>query len=234
VSGETIEIKGTDGTFSGYLSKPANGTGPDTKPGVVVIQEIFGVNKVMRDLTDWLAGEGYVALCPDLFWRLEPGVDITDKTQAEWEKAFDLMGRFDVDKGVVDIATTISTLRPMTSGKVGAAGYCLGGQLAYLTACHTGADASVGYYGVNIQNRLGDAGGIKAPLMLHMAGKDEFVPPDAQEQVVAGLRDNPLVTIHRYPEMDHAFARVGGAHYDKANADEANDRTLKFFARHLG
>ncbi len=165
MSGETIEIKGTDGTFSGYLSKPANGTGPDTKPGVVVIQEIFGVNKVMRDLTDWLAGEGYVALCPDLFWRLEPGVDITDKTQAEWEKAFDLMGRFDVDKGVVDIATTISTLRPMTSGKVGAAGYCLGGQLAYLTACHTGADASVGYYGVNIQNRLGDAGGIKAPLM---------------------------------------------------------------------
>ena len=121
----------------------------------------------------------------------------------------------------------------MTSGKVGAVGYCLGGQLAYLTACHTDADASVGYYGVNIQNRLNDAKGIKAPLMLHIAGKDEFVPPEAQEQVVNGLHGNTHVTIHRYLEMDHAFARPGGAHYDKKTADEANDRTMKFFARHL-
>lgn len=230
MSGETITIKGPDGSFSGYLSKPKSGTGP----GVVVIQEIFGVNKVMRDLCDWLAAEGYVALCPDLFWRIEPGIDITDQSEAEWKKAFDLFGKFNVDLGVRDIATTISTLRPMTSGKIGAVGYCLGGQLAYLTACHTDADASVGYYGVNIQNRLADAKGINAPLMLHIAGKDEFVPPEAQEAVVKGLHDNPHVTIHRYPAMDHAFARPGGAHYDKATAEEANDRTLKFFARHLG
>ncbi|MEX2249567.1 MAG: dienelactone hydrolase family protein, partial [Parvibaculum sp.] len=177
---------------------------------------------------------GYMALCPDLFWRIEPGIDITDQSEAEWKKAFDLFGKFDVDKGVADIGATIRTLRPLSAGKVGAVGYCLGGQLAYLAACHTSTDASVGYYGVNIQNRLDDAKGIKKPLMLHIAGKDEFVPADAQEAVVAGLRDNPLVTIHRYPEMDHAFARPGGAHYDKATADEANDRTLKFFARHLG
>ncbi|MFN4353912.1 dienelactone hydrolase family protein [Parvibaculum sp.] len=230
MSGETITIKGPDGSFSGYLSKPKSGTGP----GVVVIQEIFGVNKVMRELCDWLAAEGYVALCPDLFWRIEPGIDITDQSEAEWKKAFDLFGKFNVDLGVRDIATTISTLRPMTSGKIGAVGYCLGGQLAYLTACHTDADASVGYYGVNIQNRLADAKGINAPLMLHIAGKDEFVPPEAQEAVVKGLHDNRHVTIHRYPAMDHAFARPGGAHYDKATAEEANDRTLKFFARHLG
>ena len=230
MSGETITIKGPDGSFSGYLAKPA-GTGPH--PGIVVIQEIFGVNKVMRDLCDWLAGEGYVALCPDLFWRIEPGIDITDKTEEEWKKAFDLFGKFDVDKGVIDIAATIDTLRPLTSGKVGAVGYCLGGQLAYLTACHTNADASVGYYGVNIQNRLEDAKNIKKPLMLHIAGKDEFVPAEAQEAITAGLRDNAHVTIHHYAEMDHAFARPGGAHYDKKTADEANDRTLKFFARHL-
>ncbi|MEP0707983.1 MAG: dienelactone hydrolase family protein [Parvibaculum sp.] len=229
MSGETVTIKGADGSFTGYLSKPAGGTGP----GIVVIQEIFGVNKVMRDLTDAYAAAGYVALCPDLFWRIEPGIDITDQTDAEWKQAFDLFGKFDVDKGVSDIAATIKTLRPMTSGKVGAVGYCLGGQLAYLTACHTDADASVGYYGVNIQNRLDDAKGIKAPLMLHIAGKDEFVPPEAQEQVVNGLHGNTHVTIHRYPEMDHAFARPGGAHYDKKTADEANDRTMKFFARHL-
>ncbi len=232
MSGETITIKGPDGSFSGYLAKPKSGAGP--KAGIVVIQEIFGVNKVMRDLCDWLAGEGYVALCPDLFWRIEPGVDITDQSEAEWKKAFDLFGKFDADKGVADIATTIEKLRDLSSGKVGAVGYCLGGQLAYLTACHTGVDASVGYYGVNIQNRLDDAKGISSPLMLHIAGKDEFVPPEAQEAVVKGLHDNPHVTIHRYPAMDHAFARPGGAHYDKAAAEEANDRTLKFFARHLG
>ncbi len=230
MSGETITIKGPDGSFSGYLSKPKSGTGP----GIVVIQEIFGVNKVMRDLTDWYASQGFVALCPDLFWRIEAGIDITDQTEEEWKQAFDLFGKFDVDKGIVDIGATIDTLRPMTTGKVGAVGYCLGGQLAYLTACHTSSDASVGYYGVNIQNRLDDAKGIKKPLMLHIAGKDEFVPPEAQEQVVAGLRDNSHVTIHRYPDNDHAFARPGGAHYDKKTADEANDRTVKFFQRHLG
>ncbi|MDP2122802.1 MAG: dienelactone hydrolase family protein [Parvibaculum sp.] len=230
MSGETIAIETPDGNFSGYLSKPAGGKGP----GIVVIQEIFGVNKVMRDLCDGLAGQGYMALCPDLFWRIEPGIDITDQSEAEWKQAFDLFGKFDVDMGVKDIAATIRTLRPLSSGKVGTVGYCLGGQLAYLAACHTSADASVGYYGVNIQNRLDDATGIKKPLMLHIAGKDEFVPPEAQEAVVAGLRDNSHVTIHRYPQMDHAFARPGGAHYDKATADEANDRTLKFFARHLG
>lgn len=230
MSGETIAIETPDGNFSGYLSKPAGGKGP----GIVVIQEIFGVNKVMRDLCDGLAGQGYMALCPDLFWRIEPGIDITDQSEAEWKQAFDLFGKFDVDKGVKDIAATIRTLRPLSSGKVGTVGYCLGGQLAYLAACHTSADASVGYYGVNIQNRLDDATGIKKPLMLHIAGKDEFVPPEAQEAVVKGLHDNTHVTIHRYPQMDHAFARPGGAHYDKAAAEEANDRTLKFFARHLG
>ena len=230
MSGDTIAIETPDGNFTGYLAKPATGTGP----GIVVIQEIFGVNKVMRDLCDGLAGKGYMALCPDLFWRIEPGIDITDQSEAEWKKAFDLFGKFDVDKGVADIAATIRTLRPLSSGKVGTVGYCLGGRLAYLAATRTTTDASVGYYGVNIQNRLDDARGIKKPLMLHIAGKDEFVPPEAQEAVVAGLRDNSHVTIHRYPEMDHAFARPGGAHYDKATADEANDRTLKFFARHLG
>ncbi|HUD50343.1 dienelactone hydrolase family protein [Parvibaculum sp.] len=230
MSGETITIKGQDGDFSGYLAKPKSGTGP----GIVVIQEIFGVNKVMRDLTDWLAGEGYVALCPDLFWRIEPGIDITDKTDAEWKRAFDLFGAFNVDHGVADIAATIRTLRPMTTGKVGAVGYCLGGQLAYLTACKTDSDASVGYYGVNIQTRLADAEYLKKPLMLHIAGKDEFVNAGAQQEIIDDLRDNPLVTIHQYAEQNHAFARVGGAHYDKQAADEANARTLAFFKKNLG
>ncbi|GAK43703.1 carboxymethylenebutenolidase [Tepidicaulis marinus] len=230
--GQDVTIKGPDGDFSGYLSVPKSGSGP----GIVVIQEIFGVNQVMRDITEWLADQGYVALCPDLFWRIEPGIQITDKTDEEWKQAFDLFGKFDVDKGVTDIQAAIDHLRGLDActGKVGAVGYCLGGQLAYLTAARTNADAAVGYYGVNIQNLLGEAKNIKKPLALHVAGKDEFVPKEAQEQIIAGLQDHPEVTLYTYPERDHAFAREGGAHYHPADAKTANTRTLDFFKKNLG
>ncbi len=231
MTGKNITIAGPDGQFSGYLATPAAGKGP----GIVVIQEIFGINAVMRGIADELAANGYFALAPDLFWRLEPGVQLTDKTDAEWQRAFDLMKRFNADSGVADIQATITHLRNVAgcTGKVGAVGYCLGGLLAYLTAARTDSDASVGYYGVNIQNMLAEAKSIKKPLTLHIAGKDEFVPPEAQNQIIAGLAANPLVTIHRYPEMNHAFARVGGKHYDQANADLANGRSATFFRQHL-
>jgi carboxymethylenebutenolidase len=189
----------------------------------------------MRDIADGMASRGYFALVPDLFWRLEPGVQLTDKTDADWKKALDLMGRFDIDKGMEDIQATIDHLRklPGCTGKVGALGYCLGGQLAYLTAARTDADAAVGYYGVNIQNRLDEAKNIKHPLMLHIAEADEYVPPDAQAKIEGALKSNPKVTLHRYPLMNHAFARVGGAHYDKAMADHANIRSATFFRQHL-
>lgn len=226
-----VTIDGPDGRFCGYLAKPAAGRGP----GVVIIQEIFGVNHAMREAADGFAARGYFALAPDLFWRLEPGVQLTDKTDAEWKRAFDLMTRFDIDAGVKDIQATLTYLRGVTgcSGRAGAAGYCLGGLLAYLAACRTDSDASVGFYGVNIHEKLAEAKNIKTPLMLHIAGKDQFVPPEAQKAVMDGLKDNKLVTIHLYPQMNHAFARPGGAHYDKACADLANGRTATFFREHL-
>lgn len=231
MAGQDITIQGRDGGFSGYLARPSTGHGP----GIVVIQEIFGVNAVMRQIADDLAARGFFALAPDLFWRLKPGVQLTDKTDAEWQQAFALMKQFNPDTGVQDIQATIDTLRklPGVNGKVGAVGYCLGGLLAYLTAARTDADASVGYYGVNIQEKLGEAANIKHPLMLHMAEADQFVPPPAQEKIMAGLKGNPHVTIHRYPQMDHAFARPGGKHYDKACADLANTRTATFLRQHL-
>jgi carboxymethylenebutenolidase len=230
--GQTITIEGPDGSFSGYLSSPAAGRGP----GIVVIQEIFGVNAVMRQLADEYAAAGFFALVPDLFWRLEPGVQLTDKTDGEWQRAFSLMQRFDAAAGVKDIQSAVTHLRkvPGVNGKVGAVGYCLGGFLAYLTAARTDVDACVGYYGMNIQKFLGEAGAITKPLMLHVAGKDEYHPPEAQKEVSEGLKGNRLVTIHTYPEMDHAFARPGGAHYDQANAGLANGRTITFFRQHLG
>jgi carboxymethylenebutenolidase len=227
-----ISISVPGGVMSAYVARPTAAKAPT----VVVIQEIFGVNAVMREVCDELASYcGYVAVCPDLFWRLEPGVDITDQSQAEWDKAFDLMTRFDVDRGVGDIRATIDQLRrdPACSGKVGAVGYCLGGRLAFLTATRTDCDASVGYYGVGIEGYIGETEKLTHPLMLHIAEQDAYVPPPAQAQIIAALKGNPLVTIHTYPGRDHAFARPGGAHFDKADAGKANDRTAAFFKQHL-
>ncbi|MGD0191904.1 MAG: dienelactone hydrolase family protein [Rhizomicrobium sp.] len=231
MAGKDISIATPDGNFGAYLASPGTGRGP----GIVVIQEIFGVNGFVRQVADTYAARGCFALAPDLFWRIEPNVQLTDKTDEDWKRAFDLMGKFNVDLGIKDIQTAIGHLRtePGVNGKVGAVGYCLGGLLAYLTATRTNCDASVGYYGVNIQTMLGEAANIKRPLMLHIAEKDEYVPPPAQKQILDGLRGNPHVVIHTYPGMDHAFARVGGTHYDQANAELANGRTATFFRQHL-
>lgn len=229
----TITIAAKDGgSFAAYVATPAGGA---PAPAIVVIQEIFGVNAVMRGVCDWLAGEGFVAICPDLFWRIEPGIDITDQTKAEWDRAFSLFSAFDRAKGIDDIDATRAVAATMagTTGKVGAVGYCLGGHMAYRTAALTAVDASVGYYGVGIEEVLDLATGIKKPLMLHIAEKDQFVPPEAQAKVAAGLGGNGLVTLHSYAGQDHAFARIGGAHYDKASADLANRRTIDFFKAHL-
>src|SRR3954462_7836491 len=231
MAGTDITINAPDANFGAYLAKPSGGSGA----GVVVIQEIFGVNKVVRAITDSFAARGYFAVAPDLFWRLEPGVQLTDKSEAEWKRAFDLMNKFDPDSGVKDIQASISHVRGLDgcTGKVGAVGYCLGGLLAYLTAARTDVDASVGYYGVNIDQKLDEAKNIKRPLMLHIAEKDQYVKPEAQKKIAEALKDNPLITLHFYPQMDHAFAREGGAHYDKACADLANGRTSTFFKQHL-
>ncbi len=230
MTGKDVTIASPDGTFGAYLASPTTGKGP----GIVVIQEIFGVNGFVRATADEFAAHGFFALAPDLFWRIEPNVQLTDRTDEEWKRAFDLMGKFNADSGVRDIQATIAHLRRLAgvNAKVGAVGYCLGGLLAYLTAARTDADTCVGYYGVNIQTMLGEAKTIRKPLMLHIAEKDEYVPPQAQKQIVDGLKGNPLVTIHSYPGMNHAFARPGGKHYDHANAELANGRTATFFRQH--
>ena len=202
---------------------------------MVVIQEIFGVNRVMRDIADGLAGQGFLAVCPDLFWRIEPGVDITDQSEAERKKAFELYAAFDVDAGVSDIAATIAMVREdeSCSGKVGAEGFCLGGLLAFLTATRTDVDAAVGYYGVGIEGRLAEADKLVEPLMLHVAEEDQFVPKQAQAMILAALKNHPHVQLYSYAGRDHAFARVGGQHYDAVDAAKANQRSLDFFRKAL-
>jgi carboxymethylenebutenolidase len=227
-----VTIRAADGgSFTGYLALPKAGKGP----GVVVIQEIFGVNAVMRGITDAVAAQGYAALCPDLFWRQQPGIQITDKTEAEWARAFELFKGFNEAKGVDDLKSTIAHLRAdnRCTGKVGTVGFCLGGKLAYLTATRTDADCAVGYYGVAIDGALDEARNIKKPLMLHIAAQDSYCKPDAQAKIKAALGSNPKVTIHSYAGQEHAFARMGGQHYDKASADLANGRTAEFFKKNL-
>lgn len=227
-----VTVKSFDGgEFDAYLSLPAGGYGP----GLVVLQEIFGVNKFLRDVCDWYAARGFVAICPDLFWRQERGIELTDQTQEGWQKAFELYQGLDEAKAVEDSAAAMEFLRKQTScnGRVGAVGFCLGGNLAWLLAARFKPDCAVGYYGVSIEKSLNEANNLTSLLMLHIAGKDRYCPPEAQKQIHAVLDPNPLVTIHDYPEQDHAFGRPGGEHYDPAAAELANLRTLEFFVRHL-
>ena len=230
--GETIRIQVEGGEMSAYVARPTAAKAP----AVVVLQEIFGVNAVMRDITDGLAEQGFLTICPDLFWRIEPGVDITDGTEAEWKKAFALMNAFDAGAGVKDIAATLARIRsdPGCNGRVGAVGFCLGGQLAWLTATRTDADAAVSYYGVGIEGLLGESANLRKPVMLHIAEADGFVPPPAQAAIREGLAGQSLATIHTYPGRDHAFARVGGEHYHAADAALAGERSLAFLRAHLG
>lgn len=227
--GRTVTIQGKDGPFSAYVADARKPGGP----AIVVIQEIFGVNKVMRDITDSLAEEGYTAVCPDLFWRIEPGIDITDQTDAEWEKAFSYFKAFNVDTGIEDIAATLKWVRGQGHPKVGAVGYCLGGLLSYLTATRTDADATVSYYGVGVDNYLAEAGTTKTPALLHVAEEDGFVSKESQAKMKAGLTA-PNFQLYSYPGRDHAFARDGGKHYHAGDAAKANERTMKWFETHLG
>jgi carboxymethylenebutenolidase len=226
-----IKVQSLDGgEFDGYLALPASGYGP----GIVVLQEIYGVNSYMRSVADWYAAHGFVAICPDLFWRLERGVQLTDKGD-DWNKAIEYYQRLDEAKAVEDSAAAVEFLRHHSAcnGRVGAVGFCMGGNLAYLLSVRFKPDCAVGYYGVSIEKSLDEAKNLAAPLMLHIAELDKFCPPEAQAQIHVALDSNPLVTIHDYPNQDHAFGRPGGEHYDAAAAELANLRSLEFFVRNL-
>ena len=225
----TIPVQG--GKMGAYLAKPKSGQGP----GLLVIQEVFGVNKVMRDICDSYAAQGYMALSPDIFWCQEPAVDITDQSQDEWNKAFALYRGFDNARGVEDLVAALACLRstPGCNGKAGVTGYCLGGYLTYMMACNSDADAGSAYYGVGIDKALDQARKIRNPLILHIAAKDGFVPPEAQKQIREGLAGNSHVQVHVYPNDDHAFCRNGGEHYSAESCKLANGLTMELFRKTL-
>lgn len=227
-----ISIDTMDGAarFNAYIAEP-KGT---PRAAIVVIQEIFGVNEGIRRKCDGWAEQGYLALAPDLFHRFAPGVQLDPDVPDQFQRALDLMKRFDQNQGIADIEATIRAAHARGVGKVGAVGYCLGGRLAYMTAARTNVDASAGYYDVGLDDLLGEKHAIARPLLLHIAGDDHFVTKEAQAAIHAGLDDHPRVTIHDYPGEDHGFAAETGKRRSEGSARLADERTARFFAEHLG
>lgn len=229
-----ISIEPLDGTgsFSAYCAEP-DGT---PRAAIVVIQEIFGVNAGIQRKCDLLAEAGYLAIAPDLFWRLEPGILLDPDIPEQFQQALAWMGKFNQDAGVRDIEATIRAARARLGegGKVGAVGYCLGGRLAFMTATRTDVNASVGYYGVGIDGLLGEKHAIAHPVLLHIPEEDHFVDKAAQQRMHEGLDDHPKVTLCDYPGVDHGFATEFGKRRSDASAKLADERTAAFFAENLG
>lgn len=229
-----IEISTLEGdeSFPLYLAEPAG----SPRAAIIVIQEIFGVNAGIRRKCDIWAEKGYLALAPDLFWRLQPGVELDPDVPDQFQEALGLMGRFNQDQAIHDIEATIREARKRLgpNEKVGCVGFCLGGRLAFMTSSRTDVDASVGYYPVGIDALLNEKHAIARPLMLHIAGADHFVGPEIQRAMHDGLDGHPQVTLHDYAGEDHGFAAETGKRRSEEAAQLADRRTEEFFARHLG
>jgi carboxymethylenebutenolidase len=229
---QTVQITSRkhDGAIPAYVARPSS----SPKAAIIVIPEIFGVNQGIRQKADKWAAAGYLAVAPDIFWRFAPGVELNPDVEAELQQAFGYFQQYDAADGVYDIESTIKWVRGSEGvSKVGCAGYCLGGRLAYMAAARTDIDASVGYYGVMIDQMLDEAHHIARPLMLHIPTADHFVLPAAQAAIHAGLDDHPRVTLHDYPGLDHGFAAEMGDRRDPAGAELADGRTAAFLAEHL-
>ncbi len=229
-----ISIKATDGSgsFDALVIEP-----PGKPAGaVVLIQEIFGVNDAMRVACRHTADLGFIAICPDLFWRQQPGVNLSDKNKEDWTRAFALMHGFDQLKGIDDLIATVAAARslPGSNGRVGIVGYCLGGRLAFLMAERSDADVNVSYYGVGLDTLLDDLDKVKHPLVVHIADQDEYFPADGRARVVAATKGRANIATYVYPNANHAFARVGGVHWDARSATIANGRTAEALVAALG
>lgn len=228
---QSLSVKTADGTFEAYVAMPA----ATPAPVVIVVQEIFGVTAGIRQIADEMARDGYIAVAPDLFWRFSPGIELSEHSEADWQTAAGYYTRIDLDKAELDVEATIAAARtlPEANGKVGVMGYCFGGLLTFLTAARGKVDAAVEYYGGRTEEFVQRGANITTPLLMHLAGEDEFMSKDAKATIQQVLAPNPNVEIHIYPGRNHAFARPQGDHYDEADATKANDRTREFLKRHL-
>jgi carboxymethylenebutenolidase len=229
---DRITIEGRDGAFGAYIARPK----ALPAPAVVVLQELFGVNADIRKTCDELAGQGFIAVAPDLFWRQEPGVDLNVTAEADWQHGLRLYQAYDRDAGAKDVKDTVNAARnlPECNGKVALLGYCLGALMVFIAAVrYHGVDAAVAYHGSDTEKYLGEVDGLNAPLLMHLAEEDEFISKAAQAEIKASLANKPNATVFSYPGQSHAFSRHNGTHYNAAAAALANGRTSEFLHQRL-
>src|SRR5579863_2950545 len=229
---DRIAIEGREGAFGAYIARPA----VFPAPAVVVLHEVFGVNADIRKTCDELAGEGFIAVAPDLFWRQEPGVDLGVTSEPDWQHGLRLYQAYDRDAGVGDIRDTLDVVArlPDCTGKLAVQGYCFGALMTFLTAVRGRVDAAVWYHGADTEKYLGEVDNLSAPLLMHLAEEDEFISKEAQARIKRALAANPTATVYSYAGQRHAFSRHNGAHYNAAAAELANGRTGAFLRQHLG
>ena len=230
--GRYVEVQAGDGrSFNAYMAKPASGTGP----GLVLLQDIFGVNDTIKQMADHYAEEGYLVLAPDLFWRMQPGVSL-GYLDADRPRALEFQRHFDLAASIDDIEATVQALRrrPEHRGKVGVIGHAFGGTLAYLAAARTDIDCAVCYYGVGLTDHLGEARHIRCSMTLHLAGADHHCPPDQQKHIADTFRSRPDVEVYTYQNVDNAFATPGRDTWNRPAALMASTRTITQLRRVLG
>lgn len=230
VTTQWIEIDSADGKFGAYLAIPHTRKGP----GIVLIQEIFGVNEHIRSVAEQYAADGYLVIAPDLFWRsgerIELGYD-----EAGWKRAVELMNATDVGKAQTDIELAIDALKalPGLDGGIASIGYCFGGLLSYHTAANGLVDVAIAYYGGGIQNQLDRADEIEVPLLMHFGEQDSHIPLEAVEKIAERFDTNDNVEIVVYPEAEHGFNCSHRDSYNQRAAAEAHGNTLIFLGMEL-
>lgn len=224
MAGKIIKIKASDGhTLDGYLASPA-GT---PKAGLIVLQEIFGVNPHMRHVTDDFAARGYLAVCPALYDRVKPGVELG---YANLNDAWGFMQKLAIPDVATDLAGTVAALRSLLppGRKVGAVGYCWGGGIADLAACRTDVSAAVSYYGRSNVAWLDEKP--RCPVQYHFGAKDPIIPPEMVEQISKGRAGAP---VYVYPDAGHGFSCDERPEFHQPSHELALERTLAFFDEHL-
>lgn len=203
------------------------------KPALILLQEIFGINKSMRDIASLFAEEGYLVVVPDLFWRIEEGVDL-GYSEADVEKATGLYQQFDSSLGLADIAVTINAARtlPNANGSVAVLGFCMGGTMAVAAATLEGVEASVAYYPVAL-DKLQIESPLRCPLTMHFGGADPYCPPEVLAAIRARFAGGG-VKIHEYPGASHGFYNADRVDYAPAEAKISHTRSLELLRKTVG
>ena len=228
---EWIDVRAKDGgTYGGYLALPPTGKGP----GIVLFQEIFGVNRHIRACAEQYAYDGYVVLAPDVFWRSQPRIEM-GYSPADIEKGRGIMGGLDPAQVMADVHTTVAALRarPEVTGKIGAVGYCMGGRLAYFAAALAGADAASCWYGGGIQDNLDKAAQVKVPIQFHYGETDQAIPLEAVGKVKQAFAGRQNAEVFVYQGAGHGFGCWDRGSYHQPSAALAHGRTLEFFSKNL-